>query len=129
VQRERNEAQRGPEMRQRQELQGQRQETAAAPRPPQAGSRVISRPGVRPRVDVGFGRKAAPGYRSDEHTEILEERQPLAQQPASEFATPDETVKEVLMTPQTYGANNMGFGDENDLDIPTYLSNMKKPKP
>jgi len=129
VQRERNEAQRGPEMRQRQELQGQRQETAAAPRPPQAGSRVISRPGVRPRVDVGFGRKAAPGYRSDEHTEILEERQPLAQQPASEFATPDETVKEVLMTPQTYGANNMGFGDENDLDIPTYLRNMKKTKP
>ncbi len=44
----------------------------------------------------------------------------------SDFVTPQETLQEVLMTPQSYGANNMGFDDENDLDIPTYLRNMKK---
>ena len=44
----------------------------------------------------------------------------------SDFVTPQETIQEVLMTPQAYGANNMGFDDENDLDIPTYLRNMKK---
>ena len=59
--------------------------------------------------------------RQEEHTESSK-----PQQPTSEFVTPQETVQEVLMTPQSYGANNMGFDDENDLDIPTYLRNMKK---
>ncbi len=52
----------------------------------------------------------------------------LIQPPASEHDTPDETIRDVLMTPQHYGANNMGFDDENDLDIPTYLRNMRKLK-
>lgn len=43
-------------------------------------------------------------------------------------STPAESLPEVLMSPQPYGANNMGFEDENDLDIPTYLRNMRKMK-
>jgi len=45
---------------------------------------------------------------------------------SADLVTPDETVREVLMTPQSFGANDMGFDDENDLDIPTYLRNMRK---
>jgi cell division protein FtsZ len=119
--RDRNERQRALDVR-------PRQENASPTPPPQPPSRVVSTPGVRPRGAVG-SRRTAPGYRSDDFTEILEEKKPLQQPPASDFATPEETVKEVLMTPQSYGANNMGFGDENDLDIPTYLRNMKKMKP
>ncbi len=51
---------------------------------------------------------------------------PLKTEKAAEYDTPEETIQEVLMTPQSYGANNLGFDDENDLDIPTYLRNMKK---
>jgi len=57
-----------------------------------------------------------------------ETRTELVQPPASDFATPEETIRDVLMTPQSYGANNLGFNDENDLDIPTYLRNMRKVK-
>ncbi|CAM2006218.1 cell division protein FtsZ [Acanthopleuribacter pedis] len=45
-----------------------------------------------------------------------------------DYPTPEATMKHVLMTPQGYGANNMGFEDDNDLDIPTYLRNMRKLK-
>ena len=48
--------------------------------------------------------------------------------PSAEMVTPRETLQEVLMTPQSFGANNMGFEDENDLDIPTYLRNLRKRK-
>ena len=106
-----------------------RQKTAPVERSPQVSSRVTSRPSAQPRSEPGFSRRPAPEYRSDDYTEILEDKQPLPQTPASEFDTPEETVKEVLMAPQSYGANNMGFDDENDLDIPTYLRNMKKMKP
>lgn len=61
-------------------------------------------------------------------TEIIENQRPLVAQDAAELATPDETIKEVLMAPQNYGANNLGFEDENDLDIPTYLRNMRRMK-
>jgi cell division protein FtsZ len=44
---------------------------------------------------------------------------------AAEYATPDETIQEILMTPQSYGANMGLDADENDLDIPTYLRNMR----
>jgi hypothetical protein len=54
--------------------------------------------------------------------------QRMEAEPAAEFQTPRETIQEVLMTPQSFGANNMGFSDENDLDIPTYLRNMKRIK-
>ncbi len=64
----------------------------------------------------------------EQKTEILEDRKPLVAQDAAELATPDETIKEVLMAPQNYGANNLGFEDENDLDIPTYLRNMRRMK-
>ena len=53
---------------------------------------------------------------------------PLRAEKAAEFDTPVETIQEVLLSPQSYGANNLGFDDENDLDIPTYLRNMKKLK-
>ncbi|CAM2065999.1 cell division protein FtsZ [Sulfidibacter corallicola] len=58
----------------------------------------------------------------------MEEPEMLHAEPAAEFATPEETLKNILMTPQGYGANNMGFEDDNDLDIPTYLRNMRKLK-
>ena len=65
----------------------------------------------------------------EQYTEILdEEPQFLEPEPAPEFVTPEETIQEVLMTPQNYGANNLGFDDENDLDIPTYLRNRRKIK-
>jgi hypothetical protein len=105
----------------------QRRENTTAERGSRPADRVISRPGVQPRTESP--KRGAPEYRSDDYTELLEDKQPLTQQPASDFDTPEETVKEVLMAPQSYGANNMGFDDENDLDIPTYLRNMKKMKP
>jgi cell division protein FtsZ len=47
----------------------------------------------------------------------------------ADMVTPRETPQEVLMAPQSFGANNMGgFEDENDLDIPTYLRNLRKRK-
>lgn len=64
----------------------------------------------------------------DERTERLEEKIPLEPRRAAELNTPEETIQEVMMTPQSYGANNMGFEDENDLDIPTYLRKLKKMK-
>lgn len=57
-------------------------------------------------------------------TEVLED--PLEQRRGTQFDTPEDTIQEVLMAPQSYGANNMGFEDENDLDIPTYLRKLKK---
>lgn len=66
---------------------------------------------------------ARPYSRTNRNEDHYESMRP---QPTSEFVTPQETIQEVLMTPQNYGANNMGFDDENDLDIPTYLRNMKK---
>ncbi|MDJ0841421.1 MAG: cell division protein FtsZ [Acidobacteriota bacterium] len=84
------------------------------------------RPSTRDLTDRRLVARDNLGY--DDHPIHLDERQPLHPRQAADFATPDETVKEVLMTPQSYGANNMGFDDENDLDIPTYLRNMRKMK-
>lgn len=67
-----------------------------------------------------------PAY--DDRTEVLDDLQPMEPPPAAEMNTPDETIQEVMMTPQSYGANNMGYEDENDLDIPTYLRKLKKMK-
>lgn len=42
--------------------------------------------------------------------------------------TPEDTIKQVVMGPNTYGANNLGSDMEHDLDIPTYLRNLQKMK-
>lgn len=62
-------------------------------------------------------------YRATRH-----EVTPLQTDRSAEFDTPEEALQDVLMTPQSYGANNMGYENENDLDIPTYLRNMRKMK-
>ena len=65
---------------------------------------------------------------SEQRTTSRHEPTPLETNRSAEFDTPEETLRDVLMTPQSYGANNMGFENENDLDIPTYLRNMRKMK-
>lgn len=64
----------------------------------------------------------------DMPTQRVDEMQPLEPEPASLYNTPEEVMQEVLLSPQSYGANNMGYEDENDLDIPTYLRKLKKMK-
>ena len=68
--------------------------------------------------------------RTTSFSQRLDQTNPKPQQveDSYEVNTPQETLQEVLMTPQSYGANNLGFEDENDLDIPTYLRNMKNRK-
>lgn len=53
------------------------------------------------------------------------EREALKPNMAADHVTPDETIQEILMTPQSFGANMGLEGDDNDLDIPTYLRNMR----
>jgi len=85
------------------------------------------RPSTRDLTDRRIINRDDLGEVHNRDTEYLDE-QPLPQRQAADMVTPDETVKEVLMTPQSFGANDMGFDDENDLDIPTYLRNMRKMK-
>ena len=62
------------------------------------------------------------------HRTTRHEPTPLKNERAAEFDTPEEALRDVLMTPQSYGANNLGYDNDNDLDIPTYLRNMRKMK-
>ncbi len=82
---------------------------------------------ARPAAAVARGNAAlARKEEPEELTEMVEEPLPLESRQASDMNTPDEVVQEVMMTPQSYGANNMGYENENDLDIPTYLRKLKK---
>ena len=92
-----------------------RSETPARP----ASSRPAARPAPDPPLNSGDNT-------GDYNDELL--AKPLEPRTSAEFVTPDETVREVLMTPQSYGVHNRGIEDENDLDIPTYLRNMRKMK-
>jgi len=64
-----------------------------------------------------------PSHRTTQHDPT-----PLKSEKAADFDTPEEALRDVLMTPQNYGANNLGYDNDNDLDIPTYLRNMRKMK-
>lgn len=76
------------------------------------------------REDRSSFMESHPARRTTTHQEPV----PLETERAAEYDTPEEALRDVLMTPQSYGANNIGFEDENDLDIPTYLRNMRKMK-
>lgn len=93
-------------------------------RKPAADGARFSRPKQRPSKDAG--RQA--GMADEQTANRATEAAPMLSADPGEYPTPDATMKHVLMTPQSYGANNMGFEDDNDLDIPTYLRNMRKLK-
>ncbi|MCB1042239.1 MAG: cell division protein FtsZ [Acidobacteria bacterium] len=54
------------------------------------------------------------------------ERETIHVDAAAEFNTPEDALQRVLMTPNSYGANNYGSDMDDDLDIPTYLRNLRK---
>jgi len=93
------------------------------PESAQRGGQTPARPTGRAALDPQFNNVDSTGDYDDE---LL--AKPLEPRTSAEFVTPDETVREVLMTPQSYGVHNRGIEDENDLDIPTYLRNMRKMK-
>lgn len=70
---------------------------------------------AEPRVDEGVSRPIT-------HKETIQVDQ------AAEFNTPEDALQRVLMTPNSYGANNYGSDLDDDLDIPTYLRNLRKTK-
>lgn len=106
----------------------QRQPERPVARPAQrsGGPFVDSRPAAAAAVSRGGAALARKEEPEELLTEMVEENVELEERQASEMNTPDEVVQEVMMTPQSYGANNMGYENENDLDIPTYLRKLKK---
>ncbi len=64
-------------------------------------------------------------YRATDSAVDMNEREHDSVEPSK---TPEDTIKQVVMAPNTYGANNLGGDQENDLDIPTYLRNLQKMK-
>jgi len=64
-------------------------------------------------------------YRATDSAVDTNEREHDSMEPSK---TPEDTIKQVVMAPNTYGANNLGGDMENDLDIPTYLRNLQKMK-
>lgn len=117
--------------RRREPVQSATPVSAATPRAEQKVERQVESRG--PVISQNVGR-AAQSPRMQARTapsrQRLSEPEPTVEQPidTADNHTPDENIKEVLMTPQSFAANNYGFDDENDLDIPTYLRNMRKLK-
>ncbi len=59
---------------------------------------------------------------------VVTHRETIHVDQAAEHNTPEDALQRVLMTPSSYGANNYGSDADDDLDIPTYLRNLRKTK-
>jgi cell division protein FtsZ len=94
--------------------------TTQNPQPPPHPTehRVESRQSDRqdPRTSREFRPESTTTKRAEEPRQAVSSTQP----------TPEDAMQRVLLTPNTYGANNLGAQADDDLDIPTYLRNLRR---
>lgn len=94
--------------------------TTPSPQPPPHAKehRSEARPSDRqdPRNSREFRPEVSTTRRVEEPRQAASSSQP----------TPEDAMQRVLLTPNTYGANNLGAQADDDLDIPTYLRNLRR---